>query len=117
VELNKQKDMLDIMEKANAALAALTDRLSAEKERAAAGGLQSFESLGREEDRKAVQHTLEAVAHEIRNPLTSVGGFVRRLASTLTPSSQGWEYAQIIIEETQKLEQALSRMSQQFPRT
>jgi hypothetical protein len=116
VEINKHKDVLDIMEKANAALATLTERLAAEKECAALGPLPSFESLGGKGDQKVVEHTLQAVAHEIRNPLTSVGGFVRKLASTLAPSSRGWEYAQIILEEAQKLEQALSRMSQQFPR-
>lgn len=115
VELNKQKDVLDIMEKANAALAALTERLSAEKACASPGTHPSFASLRRDDD-ATVEHTLQAVAHEIRNPLTSVGGFVKKLASTLAPSSRGWDYAQIILEEARKLEEALSRMSRQPPR-
>jgi nitrogen-specific signal transduction histidine kinase len=117
VELNRQKDVLDIMEKANTALGKLSERLSTEKECAAPGTLPSFESLGEEKERKAVEQTLQAVAHEIRNPLTSVGGFVKKLASTLAPSSKGWEYAQIILEEARKLEQALSHMSQKVPRS
>jgi nitrogen-specific signal transduction histidine kinase len=54
---------------------------------------------------------LQAVAHEIRNPLVSVGGFVKRLSKTVEPSSKAWDYVQIILEETRKLEEALAYMT------
>lgn len=46
------------------------------------------------------------VAHEIRNPLLSVGGFAKRLEKNLTGDL--WEYAKIIVDETRRLERVLS---------
>lgn len=45
------------------------------------------------------------VAHEIRNPLTSIGGFARRLEKRLT--GELYEYADIIVKEVDRLEQVL----------
>ncbi len=46
------------------------------------------------------------VAHEIRNPLLSIGGFARRLESKLTGELK--ENARIIMEEVDRLEEILS---------
>lgn len=46
------------------------------------------------------------VAHEIRNPLLSIGGFARRLQSRLKGELQ--EHAKIIVEEVQRLEGILN---------
>lgn len=106
IEVNKDKDRLEIMEKANRVLARLSEQLPAPPK-----AMPSFQGLDAEQDRTAVQYALQAMAHEIRNPLTSVGGFVKQLSKTMDSSCQGWQYMQIIIEETRKLEQALSRMT------
>jgi PAS domain S-box-containing protein len=50
------------------------------------------------------------VAHEIRNPLISVGGFARRLAKKLNSESETYEYAKIIIEEVTRLEKILKEI-------
>lgn len=47
------------------------------------------------------------VAHEIRNPLTSIGGFARRLNKKLEPCSKEKEYAEIVISEVNRLERIL----------
>ena len=47
------------------------------------------------------------VAHEIRNPLTSIGGFARRLNKRLSPDSKEKEYAEILISEVNRLERIL----------
>ncbi|MBI4698812.1 MAG: sensor histidine kinase, partial [Nitrospirae bacterium] len=47
------------------------------------------------------------VAHEIRNPLTSIGGFARRLNKRLQPGSREKDYAEIIFSEVSRLERVL----------
>jgi two-component system NtrC family sensor kinase len=47
------------------------------------------------------------IAHEIRNPLSALGGFGRRLLKNATEKKQK-EYAEIIVSEADRLEQVLS---------
>ncbi len=47
------------------------------------------------------------VAHEIRNPLTSIGGFVRRLNRKLIAGTREKEYAEIVMSEVDRLERIL----------
>ena len=109
VEVNKERDLMEIMEKANIALSQISAKISAHQEITGTVSLPSFGSL---DDRQGVvEHTLQAVAHEIRNPLLAVGGFARKLATSLDPDSKGGEYARIILEEASRLEKALSEMT------
>lgn len=48
-----------------------------------------------------------SIAHELKNPLVSVGGFARRLTRTLEPESSGHKYAEVIQQETERLEKML----------
>ena len=66
----------------------------------------------KQSDRLIVSQTLEAVSHEIRNPLMAVGGFARRLSRTLPPSSEGEKCVQCIVEEVARLEQTMTEMSE-----
>ena len=108
VEVNKERDLLEIMEKANQALSRISDKISEHQEITGKTSFPSFDSL--EERQSIVEHTLQAVAHEIRNPLLAVGGFARKLADSLDPDSKGGGYARIILEEAARLEKALSEM-------
>lgn len=47
------------------------------------------------------------VAHEIRNPLVSIGGFTRRLRKMLPDEDAGIKYAEIVIREVARLERTL----------
>jgi signal transduction histidine kinase len=48
------------------------------------------------------------IAHEIKNPLTSIGGFARRLDRTIPDESQEKKYTQTIIKEVSRLEKILN---------
>jgi len=50
------------------------------------------------------------VAHEIRNPLTSVGGFARRLDKKIPPGTKEKEYTEFIIAEVSRLESILKNI-------
>jgi signal transduction histidine kinase len=47
------------------------------------------------------------IAHEIRNPLTAVGGFARRLNKSLPQETKEKKYAKIIVREVARLEKVL----------
>ena len=47
------------------------------------------------------------IAHEIKNPLTSIGGFARRLDRNFPEASQEKKYSQTIIKEVSRLEKIL----------
>jgi HD-like signal output (HDOD) protein len=109
LELDREKDLMGIMEKANLALGKISSQLSDYEQDAGKRSLPSFDGL--DGDEEVVQETLQAVAHEIRNPLMAVGGLAKRLRAVLEPSSAGGKYAQIIFEEALRLEKALAEMS------
>lgn len=111
LELDKEKDLMGVMEKANSALSQISEKMAKFKDTAPPRSPPSFKSINEKEG--AVVDTLQAVAHEIRNPLMAVGGFAKKLASALDPSSEGGKYAQVILEEALRLEKALSEMTRE----
>ncbi|MBW1671500.1 MAG: HDOD domain-containing protein [Deltaproteobacteria bacterium] len=109
VEINKEKDLLAIMEKANQALGRISEKISTQEVSSERPIPPSFASL--EQGGEDIKQTLHAVAHEIRNPLLAVGGFAKRLSDSLDPSSKGGKYVQIILREASRLEMVLSEMT------
>ncbi len=49
-------------------------------------------------------------AHEIRNPLTAVGGFARRLQKNSLPEEKVHEYASLMVTEAERLENVLRNL-------
>lgn len=47
------------------------------------------------------------IAHEIRNPLVSIGGFARSLMDEASPQDPNYEPLKIIVEETERLERII----------
>ncbi len=76
--------------------------------------LASLDELRRLQDKVIQAEKLSAlgrltsdVAHEIRNPLTVVGGYARRLAKRIPEGVEEKKYVQIIVSEVGRLERIL----------
>ncbi len=57
-----------------------------------------------EEKLGALGQMAEGVAHEVRNPMVTIGGFARRIRERLEPGDPLREYAEHIIKEVERLE-------------
>ena len=70
------------------------------------------EKLIRSERLTAMGHLVQGIAHEIRNPIMTIGGFVERLKKELSPGDKLQGYADIIMEETNRLEKLVEQVSE-----
>ena len=86
-------------------LAGIIERDRAEKEK-----IHLQEQLVQAEKLAALGRFTANVAHEIRNPLTSVGGFARRLDKTVPGGTKEKEYTTFIITEVKRLEGILKNV-------
>jgi PAS domain S-box-containing protein len=68
------------------------------------------EQLIQSEKMSALGRVTANVAHDIRNPLTVIGGFMRRLNKIIPPGSKEKEYAAIITSEVIRLEKILKNV-------
>ena len=86
------------------ARAHLAHRLATEELKTARDQLVQSERLA------ALGEIAASLAHEIRNPLVSIGGFARRLEKKLHGQEPNCRYAGIIAGEVQRLEQFLEEI-------
>jgi len=71
--------------------------------------LQEIQRMLLQSERLAALGELSAkVAHEIRNPLSGIGGFARRIEKGLPADDPNRQYASIIVREIQRLETLLN---------
>jgi signal transduction histidine kinase len=50
------------------------------------------------------RQVIEGIAHQVRNPVTVIGGYVRRLQRQVERTSDAWKAYQTVLEENQRLE-------------
>lgn len=70
----------------------------------------THEKKVKEEKTGALEQMMEQVAHEIRNPLTSVGGFARKVFNKLSDDDPNKKYMQYIIENVAVLESMIKQL-------
>ncbi len=63
-----------------------------------------------EEMRESLDRVARAVAHEIRNPVTAIGGLASRLLKKTPPATKAAQYLKRILESTTRLEQIVSQV-------
>jgi two-component system sensor histidine kinase HydH len=68
------------------------------------------EKLIRTERLASMSNLVQGVAHAIRNPITTIGGFGRRIKKELADKRKIEQYADIILDETARLEQIVKRV-------
>ena len=99
---NREEDFLTSV---TSTLATIIERDRTEKEKK-----ELQRQLAQAEKLAALGRFTANIAHEIRNPLTSVGGFARRLDKALPKDTKEKDYANIIIAETTRLEKILKNI-------
>lgn len=63
-----------------------------------------------EEKTGALEKMMDQVAHEIRNPLTAIGGFARKVCGRLTEGDPNKKYMEMIIEDVAILESMIKQL-------
>ncbi|MBI5755727.1 MAG: GAF domain-containing protein [Nitrospirae bacterium] len=71
---------------------------------------EAQERLIQQERMAALGEMATSMAHEIRNPLVSIGGFARRLKDKLSTDDQARKYSEIIFHEVSRLERILQEI-------
>ncbi|MEW6418124.1 MAG: YHS domain-containing protein [Nitrospirota bacterium] len=69
------------------------------------------EKLVEEERSKTLEKMMDEVTHEIRNPLTSIGGFTRRIYERLPEGDPNKNYMKIVIEDVERLEDMVKQLA------
>lgn len=68
------------------------------------------EKLVEEEKSEALKRMMEEVEHGIRNPLTSIGGFARRVYDRLPQGDPNKKYMEMIINDVARLENMIKEL-------
>ena len=70
----------------------------------------AHEKKTEEEKSGALEQMMDQVAHEIRNPLTSIGGFARKVYGKLPEGDSNRKYMEMIIEDVAVLEDMIKKL-------
>lgn len=68
------------------------------------------EKLLEEEKSEALEKMMDQVAHEIRNPLVTIGGFARRISESLSGGDPNRKYLELIVQNVETLEHMIKKL-------
>jgi len=107
----KDEDMHFLTMFANQAALAIENSRLVETIEASSRELTLIRERMLESDRLAAMSSMaEGLAHEIRNPLVSIGGFARRISKQVAPEDSLKQYVDVIVDEVGRLEKILRQM-------
>ncbi len=69
---------------------------------------ESSQRMIRMERSQAIEEITLEVAHELRNPMTIIGGFARSILKNITPQDANYKYLEIIVSEIDRMESLLT---------
>lgn len=106
-----EEDVHFLMMFANQAALAIENSRLVEAIEASSKELTLIRERMLESDRLAAMSSIaEGLAHEIRNPLVSIGGFARRISKQVKPGDDLRKYVDVIVAEVERLEKILRQM-------
>ena len=70
------------------------------------------EKLIRSERLEAMSHLIQGVAHEIRNPVTTIGGFAWRIKRRFKEDPKLQQYINIVLQESERLEDLVKTVNE-----
>jgi len=70
------------------------------------------EKLIRSERLMAMGHLVQGIAHEVRNPNMTIGGFARRIKKEVTHNSKLLKYIDVILDESNRLERLVKQIGE-----
>ena len=73
--------------------------------------MEKNRQLARAEKLAALGQMANRVAHELRNPLTAIGGFARRINEKTPDDDQNKKYLQMIVERVMTMEKTVSEIT------
>lgn len=71
----------------------------------------SRENLIKSEKLSVLADMAGQVSHEVRNPLTVIGGFTKSMLNKMGENDENFEYLNIIVEQVKRIEKALEKFS------
>jgi signal transduction histidine kinase len=66
--------------------------------------------MAQKEKLAALDHMVDEVSHEVRNPLVTIGGFARRIGKSLAEDDPNRKYIDIILENVATLEKMVTQL-------
>ncbi len=112
VDITDRKKVEADLSKANEELAELNQKLEERVLQRTQELIGKNEQLARAERSAAVGRMADWVAHELRNPLTVVGGFAQRVSNGTPDDDPKKKYCAIILDEIEVLEKKVTEIIQ-----